>query len=86
MQVMFLFKVFLSASSCLQLEEEEAKDSFDVDVTVTNPEKVGQSFYSFSQFNMQVLVHSEKNHTSVTVTGVISTFTLFRKCAKMFDI
>lgn len=27
----------------LQLEEEEAKDNFDVDVAVTNPEKVGQS-------------------------------------------
>lgn len=28
--------------SCkIQLEEEEASDSFDVDVAVTNPEKVG---------------------------------------------
>lgn len=27
----------------LQLEEEEAEDTFDVDVAVTNPEKVGQS-------------------------------------------
>lgn len=29
----------------LQLEEEEAEDSFDVDVAVTNPEKVGQSAF-----------------------------------------
>lgn len=28
----------------IQLEEDEAKDSFDVDVAVTNPEKVGQCF------------------------------------------
>lgn len=36
-------------SCTVQLEEEEeAKDSFDVDVAVTNPEKVGQlSFFSF---------------------------------------
>lgn len=27
----------------LQLEEEEGDDQFDVDVAVTNPEKVGQS-------------------------------------------
>uniref|UniRef100_A0A8C6WPE8 Sorting nexin-2 n=1 Tax=Neogobius melanostomus TaxID=47308 RepID=A0A8C6WPE8_9GOBI len=27
----------------LQLEEDEAKDSFDVDVSVTSPEKIGQS-------------------------------------------
>uniref|UniRef100_A0A3P9LKV9 Sorting nexin 1b n=1 Tax=Oryzias latipes TaxID=8090 RepID=A0A3P9LKV9_ORYLA len=32
----------------LQLEEEEAKDSFDVDVAVTNPEKVGQFNYPTS--------------------------------------
>lgn len=31
--------------SPLQLEEEEAKDSFDVDVAVTNPEKIGQSLF-----------------------------------------
>lgn len=31
----------------LQLEEDEAKDSFDVDVAVTNPEKVGQSICVF---------------------------------------
>lgn len=29
----------------LQLEEEEAEDSFDVDVAVTNPEKIGQSAF-----------------------------------------
>lgn len=32
--------------SC-QLEEDEAKDSFDVDVAVTNPEKVGQYLFVF---------------------------------------
>lgn len=32
-------------TSLLQLEEEEAKDSFDVDVAVTNPEKIGQSHF-----------------------------------------
>lgn len=30
----------------LQLEEEEDKDTFDVDVAVTNPEKVGQCLSS----------------------------------------
>lgn len=30
----------------LQLEEEEAEDSFDVDVAVTNPEKIGQSAFA----------------------------------------
>lgn len=34
-------------SCVIQLEEEEAKDSFDVDVAVTNPEKVGQSLFYF---------------------------------------
>lgn len=29
----------------LQLEEDEAEDSFDVDVAVTNPEKIGQSAF-----------------------------------------
>jgi len=35
----------LCFSPGLQLEEEE--DSFDVDVAVTNPEKVGQSLFFF---------------------------------------
>lgn len=34
-------------SCVIQLEEEEGKDSFDVDVAVTNPEKVGQSLFYF---------------------------------------
>lgn len=29
----------------LQLEEEEGEDQFDLDVAVTNPEKVGQSLF-----------------------------------------
>lgn len=31
----------------LQLEEEEGDDQFDVDVAVTNPEKIGQSPFLF---------------------------------------
>ena len=34
----------------LQLEEEEARDSFDVDVAVTNPEKVGQCLFILHSF------------------------------------
>lgn len=37
----------LCSSLKFQLEEEEAKDSFDVDVAVTNPEKVGQFLLVF---------------------------------------
>lgn len=49
MLLFFLFK-YLEVCSCfyLQLEEDEAKDSFDVDVAVTNPEKVGQSLFSYA--------------------------------------
>ena len=32
------------------MEEEEAKDSFDVDVAVTNPEKIGQSRFILRSF------------------------------------
>lgn len=38
-----LFGVGLIRAGFSQLEEEESGDSFDVDVAVTNPEKVGQS-------------------------------------------
>uniref|UniRef100_A0A671U9C3 Sorting nexin 1 n=1 Tax=Sparus aurata TaxID=8175 RepID=A0A671U9C3_SPAAU len=37
----------MQPTSLEQLEEDEAKDSFDVDVAVTNPEKVGQSLFSY---------------------------------------
>ena len=42
-----LFELYHCYSLQLQLEEEEAKDTFDVDVAVTNPEKVGQSQFFF---------------------------------------
>lgn len=41
----FTVWTLLLSCYCLQLEEEEAKDSFDVDVAVTNPEKVGQCVF-----------------------------------------
>ena len=48
-QMLKLEKVFCRVVNCitclLQLEEEEARDSFDVDVAVTNPEKVGQCLF-----------------------------------------
>lgn len=40
----------------IQLEEEEAKDSFDVDVAVTNPEKVGKSSFYFIQSVCQTIM------------------------------
>lgn len=40
-------------SCSLQLEEDEVKDSFDVDVAVTNPEKVGQ-FILFLKIFLQI--------------------------------
>lgn len=39
-------------SRVLQLEEEEDKDSFDVDVAVTNPEKVGQCLSSAASVDL----------------------------------
>lgn len=38
-----MLAIIRGAGPVLQLEEEEEDDQFDVDVAVTNPEKVGQS-------------------------------------------
>lgn len=55
---MLLFVTVKCSEVCyfceMQLEDEEAKDSFDVDVAVTNPEKVGQCFViSFLNFRIK---------------------------------
>lgn len=41
--LVMMLVVIREGGSVLQLEEEEGEDQFDVDVAVTNPEKVGQS-------------------------------------------
>lgn len=43
MTLLVMMLVMIRGGSVLQLEEEEGDDQFDVDVAVTNPEKVGQS-------------------------------------------
>uniref|UniRef100_A0A7N8X2N2 Sorting nexin-1 n=1 Tax=Mastacembelus armatus TaxID=205130 RepID=A0A7N8X2N2_9TELE len=40
------------SSSHLKLEEEEAKDNFDVDVAVTNPEKVGDGMNAYMAYKV----------------------------------
>ncbi|XP_055363471.1 sorting nexin-1-like isoform X1 [Betta splendens] len=42
----------LQPTSLEQLEEEEGKDSFDVDVAVTNPEKVGDGMNAYMAFKV----------------------------------
>ncbi|RVE74228.1 hypothetical protein OJAV_G00019950 [Oryzias javanicus] len=42
----------LQHTSLEQLEEEEAKDSFDVDVAVTNPEKVGDGMNAYVAYKV----------------------------------
>ncbi|MEQ2217763.1 hypothetical protein XENOCAPTIV_021812 [Xenoophorus captivus] len=42
----------LLPTSLEQLEEEEAKDSFDVDVAVTNPEKVGDGMNAYVAYKV----------------------------------
>ncbi|KAL3993292.1 mitochondrial cardiolipin hydrolase [Sarotherodon galilaeus] len=42
----------MQPTSLEQLEEEEAKDSFDVDVAVTNPEKVGDGMNAYVAYKV----------------------------------
>ncbi|XP_020493364.2 sorting nexin-1 [Labrus bergylta] len=42
----------LQPTSLEQLEEDEAKDSFDVDVAVTNPEKVGDGMNAYMAYKV----------------------------------
>ncbi|XP_037547764.1 sorting nexin-1 [Nematolebias whitei] len=42
----------LQSTSLEQLEEDEAKDSFDVDVAVTNPEKVGDGMNAYVAYKV----------------------------------
>nr|XP_043886568.1 sorting nexin-1-like [Solea senegalensis] len=42
----------MQTASLEQLEEEEAKDSFDVDVAVTNPEKVGDGMNAYVAYKV----------------------------------
>ncbi|XP_030233914.1 sorting nexin-1 isoform X1 [Gadus morhua] len=42
----------MQTKSMEQLEEEEAKDTFDVDVAVTNPEKVGDGMHAFMAYRV----------------------------------
>ncbi|XP_008335272.1 sorting nexin-1 isoform X1 [Cynoglossus semilaevis] len=42
----------MQTASMEQLEEEEAKDSFDVDVAVTNPEKIGDGMNAYVAYKV----------------------------------
>ena len=49
----------------MQLEEEEAKDTFDVDVAVTNPEKVGQ--FTPIHFSLHNVSHYQSSTIKLNV-------------------
>lgn len=40
--------LFTSSFPPIQLEEEKDEDSFDLEVAVTNPEKIGKEYIFFS--------------------------------------
>ncbi|KAJ3593361.1 hypothetical protein NHX12_005696 [Muraenolepis orangiensis] len=42
----------MQSKSMEQLEDEEAKDTFDVDVAVTNPEKVGDGMHAYMAYRV----------------------------------
>ncbi|TMS13300.1 Sorting nexin-1 [Larimichthys crocea] len=64
----------------MQLEDEEAKDSFDVDVAVTNPEKVGDGMNAYVAYKVSTRVCSTACVHTYILTQLFTSMLFFKFC------
>lgn len=53
----------------IQLEEEKDEDSFDMDIAVTNPEKIGKEYFFLTNFEL-MFCHLEALEVCIVVESM----------------
>jgi uncharacterized membrane protein len=62
--------LFTSSFPPIQLEEEKDEDSFDMEVAVTNPEKIGKEYFFLTIFQLMFSNHLEALEVCIVVESM----------------